>query len=228
MISKKTIIVLLVIIIISVSSASAGYILTINMKNKEIENIKSDYEDKIDNLAESIIDLQTENHNLNINLQDLNLENINLKDNWDETNNSLDIYKDEIQDYRSGNKYNMHDPSYSEVAAFISYDKTDEIEFDFDTFDCEDYSMLVNNNAEEQGIRCALVVMYFDGTDTGHAIVGFDTIDRGMVYVEPQTDDWVENFEIGNDYWTECVVPGGYYDYTEDPNDTINEILIYW
>ena len=70
--------------------------------------------------------------------------------------------------------------------------------------------------------------MYFDGTDTGHAIVGFNTVDRGMVYVEPQTDEWVENFKIGKQYWTECIVPNDGYFYEDSAHDTIREILVYW
>jgi len=49
-----------------------------------------------------------------------------------------------------------------------------------------------------------------------------------MVYIEPQFDEWVENLEPGNDYWTECVVFNGIYEHVEDPNDTIREILVFW
>jgi len=52
--------------------------------------------------------------------------------------------------------------------------------------------------------------------------------DNGMVYIEPQFDEWVENLEPGNDYWTECVVFNGIYEHVEDPNDTIREILVFW
>ena len=51
-----------------------------------------------------------------------------------------------------------------------------------------------------------------------------------MVDIETQSDEWVENLEVGNDYWTDCVVPNGnyYYYYEEAPDDTIKDILIFW
>ena len=122
----------------------------------------------------------------------------------------------------------MHDPTYNELTSFIAQDKTNEEEYIEDVFDCEQFSQQVNTNAENAGIRCAYVVIYFDGTDAGHGIVGFNTVDRGMVYVEPQSDEWVENLEIGNDFWTDCIVPTGNYYYDDSPNDTIKEILLFW
>ena len=70
--------------------------------------------------------------------------------------------------------------------------------------------------------------IYFYDTDAGHGIVGFNTVDQGMVYVEPQSDEWVKNLEIGNDFWTDCIVPNGNYYYEDAPNDTIKEILLFW
>ena len=59
-------------------------------------------------------------------------------------------------------------------------------------------------------------------------IVGFDTVDKGMVYIEPQTDEWVENLLAGNEYWTDCVVPAQGYYYEDVSNDTVKEILNFW
>jgi len=222
-------------VICIVGSVSATYFYMDDVKNSEINSLTKDYEDKIDKYIDISIDFQNQIfsltdqvYNLSSTLNNTNNEIIILKEKWAETNNTLDEKDVEIENLRTGNKYELHDPTYNEVASFIASDTTDEIPFDFDTFDCENYVLEINNNAEDQGIRCSMVVMYFDGSDTGHAIVGFNTVDRGMVYVEPQTDDWVENLEIGNDYWTECVVPKPGYVYNEEPYDTINEILIYW
>ena len=85
---------------------------------------------------------------------------------------------------------------------------------------------MVNNNAEDMGISCAVVIINFNLSS--HAIIAFNTTDRGMVYFEPQTDDVVRNLEIGNDYWTDCLIndPGWYY--VDESDDTIESIMTYW
>jgi len=50
------------------------------------------------------------------------------------------------------------------------------------------------------------------GGGCGHAIVAFDTTDRGLIFVEPQTDKIHEDLDAGDSYWDE----------------TIEEIDIYW
>jgi hypothetical protein len=134
----------------------------------------------------------------------------------------------ELEKLRSGDNYSLHDPTYNEVLNFIENDKTNEKNYIEDVFDCEQFSQQVNANAENIGIRCAYVIIYFYDTDAGHGIIGFNTVDQGMVYVEPQTDEWVENLKEGNDYWTDCLVPKGNYYYEDSPNDTIKEILLIW
>lgn len=53
---------------------------------------------------------------------------------------------------------------------------------------CSDFAKEVVRRASEQRIRCGYVVVEFDGSDTAHAIVAFDT-DFGLRYFEPQTGD---------------------------------------
>lgn len=225
---KNKIILAMILVICMVGTISVTYLVMDNIKTVEIKNLKTEYDDKIGDLVDTIINHQLNIFDLEENITLLTRELNTTLEKLEETNASLEEYIQEVEYLQNGDRFYQHNPTYNEVALFIARDKTDEIPFDFETFDCENYALEVNNNAEEIGIRCAVVVMYFEGTDVGHAIVGFETVDRGMVYVEPQTDDWVENLEIGNDYWTDCVVPGGKYIYTEDPNDTIKEILIYW
>jgi hypothetical protein len=203
--------------------ASAGftYYFMDDVKQTEINNLKNYYGCEIGNLNSLITYYENELNRINNQLS-------NLKENLEQTNLSLQENISELEKLQSGNKYELHDPTYNEVANFIASDTTDEIPYDSETFDCEHFSQLVNNNSENQGMRCAYVILYFYDTNTGHAIVGFNTVDRGMVYVEPQSDEWVENLEVGNDYWTDCVVPNDDYYYEDAPNDTIKEILIFW
>ena len=202
-------------------SAGFTYYFMDDVKQTEVNNLKNYYECEMGNLNSLVTYYENEIDNLEETLSRIDSQ-------LEQTNLSLQENISELEKLRSGNKYELHDPTYNEVANFIASDTTDEIPYDGETFDCEQFSQLVNNNSENQGIRCAYVILYFNDTNTGHAIVGFNTTDRGMVYIEPQSDEWVENLEVGNDYWTDCIVPNGDYYYEDAPNDTIKEILVFW
>ena len=168
---------------------------------------------------------------LNQMYQDLKLETTNLEDELILTNNQLNysnIYLDSIEtelaDYnlcldenitilqslRNGNKFNLHDPTYKEIIEFMDLDLSDELR------------ELVNN-AKNQGIRCSFVFIIMG--DSELRIVGFNTIDEGMIYFEAETDYRVFP-EIGKQYCA-CVEGSPYYSPT-DYDDTITDILIMW
>jgi len=218
----------LVMIICISGSAGATYIIVDNFKQSEMNDLVNYYEGQMDNLESVITYYENETLALNEELSNTSNRLSEVQQKLEETNLSLQENISELEKLQSGNKYQLHDPTYREVANFIASDTTNEIPYDNETFDCEDYSQLINNNAESRGMRCAYVVLYFYDTNAGHAIIGFDTVDRGMVYVEPQSDERVENLEVGNDYWTDCIVPKDGYYYEDAPNDTIKEILIFW
>ena len=213
---------IIIIVIITVgSSVGVTYLYLNHTTQIEMNHLTNIYENQIDNLESAIIYYDNYTNSLEIQLDDVQLEFYLI-------NQSLQENLSEVEKLQTGDKYDLHDPTYIEIRDFIRTDKTDEIPYENDTFDCEHFAQLLNNNSKDHGIRCAYVVLYFYGTNGGHAIIGFNTVDRGMVYVEPQSDEWVENLVIGNDYWTDCVVPLGNYEYKEAPNDTIKEILIFW
>ena len=82
------------------------------------------------------------------------------------------------------------------------------------------------NNAEAEGLRCAIVHLVFPGT-TGHAVIAFDTIDEGLVYFEAISDERA-NPEVGKRYY-KCIVPReGYYYPKPEYDDTIMDILVTW
>jgi len=90
-------------------------------------------------------------------------------------------------------------PSHTEVIAFIARDNTDGLEYDEDSFNCLDYSIIVRANAIAEGIRCGILHIS-DDTEYAHAIVVFDTRDRGEVFIEPQFDWEVERPYPGQDF----------------------------
>lgn len=124
-----------------------------------------------------------------------------------------------------GHGYTLRDPTYKEVVTFLKQDKTDENKFVEDTYVCSHFARDVGNNADDQGLRCAFVEMRYP--EQGHTIIAFNTIDKGLVYFEPQIDGRVEPV-IGKSYY-ECVEPKPGY-YYEEPlyDDTIMDILVIW
>ena len=113
--------------------------------------------------------------------------------------------------------YDARNPTYSEVLKFIWNDKTDKNDYVENVYVCRHFSRDVVSNAYDAGYRCFYVYLGFG--DGAHAIVGFDTTDRGMVYYEPQTDDRVYP-EVGKVYWDRTKYLPPAYD------DTVVEILV--
>ena len=100
------------------------------------------------------------------------------------------------------------DPTYSELVNFIKKDKTDQIQYS-DDFVCADYAELVHNNAEANGIKTAWVAISFYDNDEGHALNAFNTLDKGLVYIDstggtevgPCSYDRLIGIEIGKPMW---------------------------
>lgn len=119
----------------------------------------------------------------------------------------------------------LHDPTLEEALDFLERDRTDDNEYLEDEYVCSHFAADINNNAEKQGIRCALVELRFP--DSGHAVVAFDTTDEGMVFFEPLNDDRVRPV-IGKRYYR-CVEPKPGYVYEKPSfNDTIEDIVVIW
>lgn len=125
-----------------------------------------------------------------------------------------------------GHGYTIKDPTYAQVLAFLSVDMTDSKPYAIDSYVCSHYSRDVCNNAEAAGIRCAVVELRYRSTN-GHMIVAFNTIDMGMVYFEPQSDERCEP-TIGKRYYQTIIPDPGYYYSPPDYDDTIEDIVIIW
>lgn len=85
-----------------------------------------------------------------------------------------------------------HNPTYNEVSTFIEIDDLDDYLHD-DWFDCDEYSFSLIDAARNKKMRAGFVILYqtadeYDDT-IAHAIVVFNTTDKGLIFVEPQLDD---------------------------------------
>lgn len=120
----------------------------------------------------------------------------------------------------AGSGYNLRNPTYQEMKEFLAQDTTDSKTYIKDEYLCSDFSAEVNNNADAQGIRCAIVdIFYPDGY--GHTIIAFETTNKGLKFIEPQFDHEV-SLIIGKSY-------SQINNYTPPPrDDTIERFLIIW
>lgn len=115
----------------------------------------------------------------------------------------LENITSKINILKNQDKTKLEDPTYDEALSFIFNDRTNENTYNSITYNCVHFSTDVNNNAEKKGIRCAFVELILTN-NYPHAIVAFNTTDKGLVFFEPQLDEKAE-IEIGKDYWQDCL-----------------------
>jgi len=91
----------------------------------------------------------------------------------------------------------LKNPSFQELRDFILGDTTSRNSFVLYEYECRHFTTTVNNNAEAEGLRCAFVLLCFEQGQ--HSVIAFETTDRGLVYIEPQTDAAIHP-EVGGQY----------------------------
>jgi hypothetical protein len=89
-------------------------------------------------------------------------------------------------------------PSYSELIHFIAEDTTNTKTYVKGKFVCTDFSNTFIANFRNKGYYSCLAELDFE--DKAHAIVAVNTTDRGLVYVEPQTDQIIYKIDLGDNY----------------------------
>lgn len=98
--------------------------------------------------------------------------------------------------------------TYSEVETFMDNDTTDQNEYDVDDYNCLNFTCDVVKNANSQGIKASFVaISYYQLKEelSGHAVACFDTIDQGLVFIEPQNDERID-LQYGGYYLDEQTV----------------------
>ena len=110
-------------------------------------------------------------------------------------------YKQGLDD-GAGHGYTIRDPTYQEALQFINDDRTNFNRYS-DTYTCFNFAADFDANAFEAGYRCGWV--YVEFVDGAHAMVCFETIDRGLIFIEPQ-DDNIVSLEVGDSYWGDIII----------------------
>jgi hypothetical protein len=105
--------------------------------------------------------------------------------------------------------FTLKNPSFQEMKNFILKDPASRKQFVLNKYECRHFATEVVNNAEVAGLRAGFALLGYERGQ--HAVVAFETIDRGLIFIEPQTDVAID------------VRVGGIYEAQE-----IKEILIAW
>jgi len=108
-----------------------------------------------------------------------------------------EISRDGIGSVPASRMARMSKPTYAELMDFLAQDSTDSNPYIDGAYVCFDYAADLNNAADAAGFPAAYVRLRSD--DWGHAIVAFETADKGLVYIEPQSDKEV-TIQLGKPY----------------------------
>jgi hypothetical protein len=122
------------------------------------------------------------------------------------------------------------DPTWAQLRQFLLYDDTDEREYLEGAFVCTDFAAMLHDRAEAESIRAAYVSVRF-AAGPGHALNAFDTVDKGLVFVDctgqglsvatpggiagggPSSYDKVAYLSIGSEYGLVSMDKATSFDY---------------
>jgi len=128
----------------------------------------------------------------------------------------------------------IRNPTYNQMEQFIIQDTTDSNPYILYSYVCEDFARDTIQNAKNQGIRGAMIYLNNPSGYAGHAIVAFQTTDKGLYFVEPQLDvifseGYMNEMISRGIYDIQTLYSGTYYGYTEYFNMPFSSYNIqYW
>lgn len=108
-------------------------------------------------------------------------------------NGSLEEYQ-ELIDINTENVGSLKNINYSELISFLENDTTDELIYS-DSFNCIDFSLTLLHKASLQNISSGIAILDYH-TWSGHCISCFNTLDEGLIFIEPQSGT---DYDITND-----------------------------
>lgn len=151
-------------------------LIKINDKQEEIDNLIEQKINQEKNLIEQAERVKT------------NLIN-NHKEELKQLQNQID--RSYILDYN---------PTLQEVKNVLAKSTVHYLSYDHEEFNCYDFSNSLIKHFFNNKIYSCLVIIEFED-ETGHAIVGIETSDRGIIYIEPQEKNKIiYSLNQGDDY----------------------------
>jgi len=91
----------------------------------------------------------------------------------------------------------LKNPTFEEMKDFLLKDTTSRKIFILNEYECRHFATDVDNNAKAAGWRCGFVLLCYERGQ--HAVIAFNIIDRGLIFIEPQTDVAI-NVKVGGTY----------------------------
>lgn len=83
---------------------------------------------------------------------------------------------------------------------FLLHDMTDRYPYIDGEFVCAEFTEMLHNSAEGQGIESGIIYVEFVDDDDAHVFNAFKTIDRGVVYVDNTAgDSIIKSFCVGQE-----------------------------
>jgi len=202
------------------------------LTRSEFDSVQRGMQTQIDANSQRMQTLQSELASVRNTLNATNASFIQAQTELGETKSELEAKQQEMSALQTnyerlitGYGYVFNDPTYRQMKDFLATDTTDANEYDLKTYNCTDYSSSVIDAAAKQKTRCAYVSI--DYPDSAHAIVAFNTTDRGIVYIEPQSDDEVL-LEVGKHYYQSVIPTSDYYYLPPIYDDTVVRFNIIW
>jgi hypothetical protein len=113
----------------------------------------------------------------------------------------------------------LRNPTYFEAQQFVTSDKTARHTYINGSYTCADFATDFRSNALGAGYECGIAFLYFPD-NTCHALNCFNTTDKGLVFVEPQLDNFVD-VTVGKSYQIGINLPPFY-------NDTVMWYYVDW
>lgn len=116
------------------------------------------------------------------------------------------------------NNPSSHNPTWTELKAFLQADQTDRHAYIRGQYTCGDFAETLHNNAETAGIRAGLVAieLQIEGSLEGvvnHSLNMFNTTDKGLIYIDDTSSsqgyyaDKIVDVRLNKDYTPISIFP---------------------
>ena len=113
----------------------------------------------------------------------------------------------------------LRNPTFFEAQQFVASDNTASHPYIVGSYTCGNFAADFRSNALRAGYECGIAFLYFPD-DTSHALNCFNTTDKGLIFVEPQSNKFV-SVTVGVSYQTEKITLPFY-------NDTVMRYYVDW
>jgi vacuolar-type H+-ATPase subunit I/STV1 len=168
----------------------------------DLQTLQQKFNEQANQLANQTLYLNNLTFNLESRLAELLEENAKLKNRVSDLEKKIRELTSRIDDLESRLARNfVVYPTYSEVLNFVQEDDTDKQPFnntDY-SFICTDYTNRFISNFRKKGFYACETILYFPDYQS-HSIVAIYTLDKGLIFVEPQNDQIIFKLNKGDNY----------------------------